>query len=188
MLIRGPRGIVSGTSGTGSAKFYSLGNRGVKKWTGPGGTGFLGFSLASLFPSLKKTLRAYCPNIYTVYSGSQRFIISNVLAAYFHTFITKTYEGLFNSPYAIFGRCTFPNYGKGALRRTRWSCDTRYGPSINDVIIFFKKNWPLVTKAELPQESILFCTQFPSLFIFVHKKSSISKKRKPSSIRLLKLI
>ena len=72
-------------------------------------------------------------------SGSQWFIISNVLAAYFHTFITETYEGLFNSPYAIFGRCTLPNYGKGTPRRTRWSCDTRYGPSINDTIIFLKK-------------------------------------------------
>ena len=28
----------------------------------------------------------------------------------------------------------------------------------------------LVSKAELPQEGILFCTQFPSLGIFINKK------------------
>ena len=37
------------------------------------------------------------------------------------------------------------------------------------------------TKAELPQEGILFRTQFPSLGIFI-------KKLRPPSIQLLKLI
>ena len=44
------------------------------------------------------------------------------------------------------------------------------------------------TKAELPQEGILFCTQFPSLGIFINKKSWILKKLRPPSIQLLKLI
>ena len=43
-------------------------------------------------------------------------------------------------------------------------------------------------KAELLQEGILFCTQFPSLGIFTNKKSCISKKLRPPSIQLLKLI
>ena len=40
---RGPRG-------TGSAKFYSSGNRGVRKWPRPRGRGSLGFFMASLMP------------------------------------------------------------------------------------------------------------------------------------------
>ena len=43
-------------------------------------------------------------------------------------------------------------------------------------------------KAELPQEGILFRTQFPSLGIFNNKKSWISKKLRPPIIQLLKLI
>ena len=31
------------------------------------------------------------------------------------------------------------------------------------------------TKAELPQEGILFCTQFPSLGIFINKKVGFQK-------------
>ena len=44
MLFWEPRGV--GESG--SAKFYSSGNQGVKKWPGPPGTGSLGFPMASL--------------------------------------------------------------------------------------------------------------------------------------------
>ena len=43
-------------------------------------------------------------------------------------------------------------------------------------------------KAELPQEGILFCTQFPSLGIFINKKVGFRKKLRPPSIQLLKLI
>ena len=43
-------------------------------------------------------------------------------------------------------------------------------------------------KAELPQEGILFRTQFSSLEIFINKKSWISKKLRPSKLQLLKLI
>ena len=62
--FRGPRGIVVGTSGErevlnyiprGIARTiqstevtYTLGNRGVKKWPGPMGTGSSGFPVASL--------------------------------------------------------------------------------------------------------------------------------------------
>ena len=43
------------------------------------------------------------------------------------------------------------------------------------------------TTAELPQEGILFCTQFPSLGIFITEKLDSKKLRQPS-IQLLKLI
>ena len=43
-----------------------------------------------------------------------------------------------------------------------------------------------VHKAELPQEDILFRTQFSSLGIFINKK--VSKKLRPPRIQLLKLI
>ena len=33
----------------------------------------------------------------------------------------------------------------------------------------------MTTKAELPQEGILFCTQFPSLGIFIDKKVGFQK-------------
>jgi hypothetical protein len=45
-----------------------------------------------------------------------------------------------------------------------------------------------LTKAELPLESIFFPTQFPSLGIFIDKKSWKSAKLRPPSIQLLKLI
>ena len=48
MLFWGPGGIVAGTWGTGSAKFYSSGNLGVKKWPAPQGTWSLGFHVTSL--------------------------------------------------------------------------------------------------------------------------------------------
>ena len=44
------------------------------------------------------------------------------------------------------------------------------------------------TTAELPQEGILFCTQFPSLGIFINKKVGLRKKIRPPSIQPLKLI
>ena len=44
------------------------------------------------------------------------------------------------------------------------------------------------TKAELPKEGILFCTQFPSLGIFINEKLGFRKKVRPPSIQLLKLI
>ena len=37
-------------------------------------------------------------------------------------------------------------------------------------VLFFQKRQELNYKAELPQEGILFLTQFPSLGIFVSKK------------------
>ena len=40
------------------------------------------------------------------------------------------------------------------------------------------------TKAELPQEGILFCNQFPSLGIFINKKVGNRKLRPPPSIQL----
>ena len=43
------------------------------------------------------------------------------------------------------------------------------------------------TKAELPQEGILFGTQFPSLGIFISKMLNFEKLR-PPSIQLLKVI
>ena len=41
---------------------------------------------------------------------------------------------------------------------------------------------------QIPQVGIFFCTQFPSLGIFINKKSWKSKKLRPPSIQLLKLI
>ena len=46
----------------------------------------------------------------------------------------------------------------------------------------------MITKAELPEEGILFRTQFPSLGIFISKKVGFQKKLRPPSIQLLKLI
>ena len=37
---------------------------------------------------------------------------------------------------------------------------------------FWPEKW---SKAELPQEGILFCTQFPSLGIFINKKVGFRK-------------
>ena len=44
------------------------------------------------------------------------------------------------------------------------------------------------TNAELPQVGIFFRTEFPSMGIFINKKSWKSKKLRPSSVQLLKLI
>ena len=52
MLFRCPRVIVARPRGTGSAKFYYSGIRGVKKWPGPWGTGSSGFPVASLSVSV----------------------------------------------------------------------------------------------------------------------------------------
>ena len=41
------------------------------------------------------------------------------------------------------------------------------------------------TKAELLQEVILFCTQFPSQGIFINKKVAISKKIRPPKVPIL---
>ena len=43
-------------------------------------------------------------------------------------------------------------------------------------------------KAESPKEGILFHTQFPSLGIFINRKSWKSKKLRPLSTQLSKLI
>ena len=43
-------------------------------------------------------------------------------------------------------------------------------------------------KAELPQVGIFFCTQFPSLGIFINKKVGNRKRLRQPSIQLLKRI
>ena len=68
----------------------------------------------------------------------------------------------------------------------------QFGPHVIfgiTLVLVFAQMLPMAifTKAEWPQEGILFCTQFPSLVIFIKKKVGFRKKLRPPNIKLLKL-